>query len=126
MSLLPSDDCRYLNDHGVAYREASDGGNKGVVLVDFKLPEHKFQVSAAEILILLPTGYPDGPPDMFYALPWLELASGGGYPYRADRSCQFEGMNWQRWSRHSSEWRPGTDGIWTMVQRVNRALREAA
>ena len=126
MSLLPSDDRQFLDDHGLAYREVSDSGHKGVVLVDFKLPEIKFQVSAADILILLPPGYPDAPPDMFYALPWLELASGGGYPNRANKSWQLDGENWQRWSRHSSEWRAGTDGIWTMVQRVNRALREAA
>ena len=126
MSLLPYDDRQYLDDHGLVYREASDGGHKGVVLVDFKLPEHKFQVSAADILILLPPGYPDAPPDMFFALPWLELASGGGYPHRADKSCAFEGANWQRWSRHSSEWRAGTDAIWTMVWRVKRALREVA
>ena len=126
MSLLPSDDRQYLEDHDLAYREVSDGGHKGVVLVDFPLPEHKFQVAAANILILLPAGYPDAPPDMFYALPWLELAPGGGYPNKANKSWQLDGENWQRWSRHSSEWRAGTDGIWTMVQRVNRALREAA
>ena len=126
MSLLPSDDRGYLDSHGLAYREVSDGGHKGVVLVDYKLPDCKFHVATAEILILLPPGYPDTPPDMFYALPWLQLAPGGGYPNRADQSWQFEGQDWQRWSRHSSEWRAGTDGIWTMVQRVNRALREAS
>ena len=125
MSLLPSDDRRYLNDHEYAYREVVDGGNKGVVLTDFKLPEDKFQVPTADILILLPPGYPDAPPDMFYALPWLQLGSTSQYPRRANKSVAFEGQNWQRWSRHSTEWRPGTDGIGTMIQRVNRALREA-
>ena len=126
MSLLPSDDRRYLGDCGIAYREVSNRGNKGIVLIDFKLPVSKFQVPTAEILILLPPGYPDASPDMFYVLPWLELASGGGYPCKADQPWQFEGENWQRWSRHNSEWRAGTDGFRTMVLRVRRALWEAA
>ena len=46
-------------------REVSDGGHKGIVLCDYKLPENKFQVDTARILILLPTGYPDSPPDIF-------------------------------------------------------------
>ena len=126
MSFLPSDDRQYLDDHNFVYREISDGGQKGIILSDFAVPECKFQVQNVDVLILLPQGYPDVPPDMFYTLPWLQLASSGRYPDRADQPMTFNSDNWQRWSRHSSEWRTGTDGIRTMIQRVERALRETA
>ena len=124
MSFLPSDDRQYLNDHKFAYHEITDGSQKAIILSDFGLPECKFQVQKASVLILLPPGYPDVPPDMFHTLPWLQLTSSGQYPYRADQPVKFNGESWQRWSRHSGEWRPGTDGIRTMIQRVEHALRE--
>ncbi len=124
MSFLPSDDRQYLDDHKFAYQEVEDGSQKAIILSSFGLPECKFQVPEARVLILLPQGYPDAPPDMFYTLPWLQLASSGQYPHRADQSVTFNGEGWQRWSRHSGEWRPGTDGIRTMIQRVEHALRE--
>jgi len=44
----------------------------------------------------------------------------------ANVAQSFAGQNWQRWSRHNSEWRPGIDGIWTMLKRVEDALERAA
>ena len=126
MAFLPSKCRRYLIDRAVAFEEIEDGGQKGVVLRDVSMPAGRFDISAADILILLPSGYPDNPPDMFYARPWLKLASSNGYPKAADQSFGFAAQNWQRWSRHNSTWRPGVDGIWTMLKRVEMALAEAA
>lgn len=126
MSFLPSADRRYLEERGLTFREVTDGGRMGVVLPGFTLPEAKYQVGAADILILLPRGYPDAAPDMFYALPWLSLVGRNRYPNRADQPQKFDGQKWQRWSRHNESWRPGIDGIWTMVKRIEQALQEAA
>ena len=78
------------------------------------------------MLILLPKGYPDVAPDMFYLTPWVKLIPSNTYPNKADRALNFAGQNWQRWSRHNKEWRPGVDGIWTMLKRVEDALEKAA
>lgn len=126
MSLLPSADRRYLAGRGLAYREVTDGAQRGVILTGFILPAAKYQVDAASILILLPNGYPDVAPDMFYALPWLQLVPAQRYPNAADQPVQFEGHRWQRWSRHNTSWRPGVDGLSTMLKRVEQALLEAA
>lgn len=126
MAVLPTKCRRYLIDRAVVFEEVEDGGQKGVVLRGVALPARRFDVSAADILILLPAGYPDNPPDMFYARPWLKLASSNGFPKAADQSLGFAGQSWQRWSRHSNTWRPGVDGIWTMLKRVETALAEAA
>ena len=126
MSFLPSSDREYLQSKGFTFHEVVDGRNKGVVFPAFKLPPNKYDVLQAEMLILLPSGYPDVPPDMFYLQPWAKLTAHSRYPKAADHAFNFNGLSWQRWSRHNNEWRRGVDGIWTMLKRVEHALEVAA
>jgi hypothetical protein len=126
MAVLSMKCRRYLTERGIAFEEVEDGGAKAVILRGFALPPGRFDVPAADILILLPAGYPDNPPDMFYALPWLRLVPANQYPKAADHPVSFAGQNWQRWSRHNNAWRAGVDGIWTMLKRIETALKEAA
>ena len=126
MAVLPLKCRRYLIERGIRFDEVEIGGQKAVILRGVILPTGRFDVAAADILILLPAGYPDSPPDMFYALPWLRLSARRTYPRAADQPYAFAGQNWQRWSRHNDAWRPGVDGIWTMVKRIDAALAEAA
>ena len=124
-AVLPSGDREYLISHSYRFDEITEGNQRGVVIKDHGLPNPNLSAGHADVLILLPNGYPDVPPDMFYCLPWLKLAESDRYPERADNPFQFAGHSWQRWSRHNQEWRPGKDGIWTMLRRVDRALAEA-
>ena len=126
MSVLPMKCRRYLIKRGICFEEHEEGSQKGVILKAFVLPTGRFDAPSADILVLLPSGYPDTPPDMFYAIPWLKLASSNSYPNRANRSFEFSGRKWQRWSRHNNEWRAGVDGIWTMIKRIETALEQAA
>lgn len=126
MSILPAKDLEYLQAKRIEFEEHEENRQKVIILKGRPLPEGRFDVQQADVLILLPPGYPDAPPDMFYLLPWVKLVNGGGYPRKADRPFPFKGQSWQRWSRHSKEWRPGADGIWTMLKRVEFALQEAA
>ncbi|MDJ0799087.1 MAG: E2/UBC family protein [Calothrix sp. MO_167.B12] len=126
MSFLPSNDRQYLDNKCLHFEEAEDGRQKGVILRGFHLPPERFDTKQADILILLPSGYPDVPPDMFYLLPWIKLVQGAKYPKAANQPFLFKGQKWQRWSRHNREWRPGTDGIWTMIKRIENALEVAA
>jgi hypothetical protein len=126
MGFLPAADAAYLAEKRISYEEVQDGAQKGIVLRSYGLPSARFDAGAADILILLPRGYPDVPPDMFYLLPWVRLKAGNRYPKAADQAFTFRGNNWQRWSRHNPEWRPGVDGIWTMLNRIDNALEVAA
>lgn len=126
MSFLPSADVAHLQSKAIAYKEVEQSGQKGIILVSYSLPAARFDVVKADILIVLPPGYPDVAPDMFYLLPWVRLAAENRYPSRADQPFGFGGQNWQRWSRHNPEWRPGIDGIWTMLKRIDTALQIAA
>ncbi|UXT60618.1 hypothetical protein FY134_23160 (plasmid) [Agrobacterium fabrum] len=125
-AVLPPEDRTYLQEQGIAFEEVADGVSKAVVLKGWSLPAARFDVGAADILIMLPPAYPDCAPDMFYLMPWVRLAASHRYPNAADQPHAFGGKTWQRWSRHNNAWRPGIDGIWTMVRRIERALEIAA
>ena len=125
MSVLPSKCRKYLVERGIAFEEVSLA-EKGIILRGYPIPKGRFNEEKADILVVLPNGYPDVRPDMFYALPWLRLANGNQYPKAADQPYDFNGQRWQRWSRHQDQWRPGTDGIWTMLRRIDAALEVAA
>jgi hypothetical protein len=125
MRCLPSQDRRYLTDRGACYEEVLDGSQQGVIIRGYALPPGQFDVAQTDVLILLPPGYPDAAPDMFYLLPWVRLAQHQRYPHAADQPFSFHRQIWQRWSRHNTDWRPGVDGIWTMLQRVAHALEVA-
>jgi hypothetical protein len=125
MAVLPIKDRRYLTERNLRFEEV-EGTQKAVVLRGFELPSERFDAANADFLILLPAAYPDCAPDMFFALPWLRLAGSGSFPRAADVAHAFGGQSWQRWSRHSDAWRPGVDGIWTMIKRLETALAVAA
>lgn len=126
MSFLPPKDREYLVGKGISFEEHEDGGQKAIILKQHRLPDGRFDANKADILILLPSGYPDAAPDMFHLLPWVKLSNSNRYPRAADQPVSFKGECWQRWSRHSAEWRPGADGIWTMIKRVEQAIEAAA
>lgn len=125
MAVLPIRDRNYLIERGVAFEEV-DGNEKGVIFRDYTLPAGRFDQPKADILVLLPPGYPDVRPDMFFAIPWIKLSRSAQYPRAADQPHDFQGRRWQRWSRHNDQWRPGVDGIWTMLRRIDTALEAAA
>jgi hypothetical protein len=95
------------------------------VIHGITLPQGKFDAAAVDVLVLLPPGFPDAGPDMFYTLPWVRLLPGGQYPKAADQPYDFQSKKWQRWSRHSSEWRPGRDGIHTVIKRIHHSFEAA-
>lgn len=126
MSFLPLADQKYLVEKGIVFEEVQDGGQKGVVFRKHPLPPGRFDAIEADVLVLMPPGYPDVAPDMFYLMPWIKLVQGNRYPKAADQPLNFGGSRWQRWSRHNTEWRASIDGIWTMIKRIDNAIKEAA
>ena len=125
MTALPMRCHAYVQSRGHDVVAVEENGQKGIVFRNFLLPPGRFERATADILIFLPSGYPDAAPDMFYADPWLRLTPSGQCPRAADVSAAFVGKDWQRWSRHNTSWRPGVDGIWTMLKRIETALTEA-
>ena len=62
---LPQGDQRYLSEQGYRYELAYEAGQTAIILRAVDLPKGRYDVELADILIMLPPGYPDAPPDMF-------------------------------------------------------------
>ncbi|MCY4191632.1 MAG: multiubiquitin domain-containing protein, partial [Rhodospirillaceae bacterium] len=77
---LPSKDQAFLASHGFDFDVVVEGGNTGTILKSVTLPADRFSHETADVLILLPKGYPDCSPDMFYVSPKLTLAGTGQVP----------------------------------------------
>jgi hypothetical protein len=125
-TFLPGRDRAYLASKAIKYEEVTSGSQRGVVFRQYPLPNGVFDAGFADILVLIPPGYSDTPPDMFHLMPWVRIAGRNAFPRAADQAVGFNGQSWQRWSRHNPEWRPGVDGIWTMLKRIDHALKVAA
>jgi hypothetical protein len=124
---VPMKDRAYLESKGFQYKEINDGARNGLIINNFPINEEKFKIKEASLLIILPNGYSDVAPDMFYFSPDLKLANSNTYPAAADVFENYFGVNWQRWSRHfdGNNWRSGIDGIESYIQRVITALKAA-
>jgi len=127
MTFLPESDRAYLSEKALNYREVTDNGQKGLILCDYVLPTKKFDRDNADLLILLPQGYSDIQPDMFYLYPGIFLMPDKSPVTKTQVNITFEKKEWQRWSRHSpkNDWRPGIDGIHTYLKKIDAALNNA-
>ncbi len=122
---LPLKDQEYLEAKGLQYSQVQESGKNGLILQNYHLPNNKYHVNFSSLLIFMPAGYSDVPPDMFYTYPALILLN-GGTPMATTTGLSFYGFNWQQWSRHlnNGDWRAGIDGVWSYLNKVNEALRK--
>lgn len=110
---LPEEDMEWLEARGGPFELVLEGGVMRVVLYDFALPAGYTMNSVAAHVRVEP-GYPDVQIDMAWFSPALVLVSGRGIA--AISQEQFDGKQWQRWSRHRTSvnpWRPGIDNLAT-------------
>jgi hypothetical protein len=114
--LLPESDREFLDEKGYAYDVQQGGGDVYVLIMEFNLPE-AYSPRCCTLLLKLPAGYPNANPDMFWTAPTIQLACGGA-PVAAQVVEILMGQAWQRWSRHTSSWRPGIDNIQTKLRAV--------
>ena len=124
-SFLPQKDRRYLADQEIAFEEVEANGQKAIILRSYPLPTGQFDHEVADVLFMMPPTWPDTGTDMFYLFPWVKVSRTGAYAEAADQPHVFGELTWQRWSRHNPDWRRGLDGIWTVLRRLDAALRNA-
>jgi hypothetical protein len=119
--LLPEADRDYLSASGYDFTVERVGENVHVVLKDFALPRYNPQ--SADLLVIVPSGYPNVKLDMFWTYPDVSLPA-GGFPFKGDVHEAFGQRKWQRWSRHIADgkWRPGTDNLKTYMATVKTEL----
>lgn len=113
--LLP-EDIEYLDaNHSGRWQKLIEGNSKyGLLIEGFGIPAG-FVQSVADLLILIPAGYPASPLDMFYVSPPLKQTNGA--EAKALSIEEHFGRQWQRWSRHY-EWMPGEDDLTRHIEYV--------
>ena len=74
-------------------------------------------------MLLIPSGYPTSPIDMFYFRPPILRIDGGEIASLADET--HFGRIWQRWSRHylPDQWRDGVDNVATHIAFIENVLK---
>ena len=129
MALLLPDDYAHLNGQGVTHTE--DEAQRFFVLRNFPLTAGLFQQTCVDVLIQIPSAYPDQGIDMYWTSPRLQLTSGAAIAATSDHGANenvvWNGHEYCRWSRHweqypDTKWRPGTDAVHTILQRIRWCL----
>lgn len=121
---LPSDDEEYLNARSLSWETVISNRVQRVIVYDFPVPPG-YDRNNVDLNLRIQTGYPDTQIDMVYFHP--PLARSDGRPIKAVSTEQFDGKQWQQWSRHRSAanpWRPGIDCIATHLSLVEEWLKK--
>lgn len=123
---LPEADALFLTSREMAYDVQSESNMTCVVLRDWPLPQG-YDHATADLLLRLPAGFPDVPPDMWWFCPGIKLVNGPPIPATEVIESHL-GRNWQRWSRHfnSGQWKPGIDGLESFLALIGRELHRWA
>ena len=123
--LLPAADVEHLRHRGLRFHAVIEGNFVALVIYDYPLPVG-YDHDKVDLLIMLPApGWPDVKADMWWTLPWVKVSKTNALPDGAATKQPFGGEIWQRWSRHSSKWRPGIDGLATFLGQVNTEFLKA-
>ncbi|MCY4005814.1 MAG: hypothetical protein OXE84_03160 [Rhodobacteraceae bacterium] len=120
---MPPEDVEYLDAHFPSrWRPLSEGSGKHALLIEgFEVPDG-FAQATADLMVLVPLGYPGIGLDMFYFDPPLSKLNGKD-PGALVPEEHF-GRIWQRWSRHY-EWVVGEDDLYRHIEYVRNELERA-
>jgi hypothetical protein len=121
--MLVAADKEYLDQLGLLYDIIVEGGFVCVVIKGWPLPDG-YVPDAVDLLLRLPPGFPDAPPDMYWCDPPVRLAASGTFPPAAEQMENYLGRTWQRFSRHltAGAWHPGRDNLASYVALIRRGL----
>jgi len=119
--LLPEIDREFLEEKGYVYRVIPAASGLEVVIENFDLAP-AYSPSRADLMIILPAGYPNATLDMFWTYPDVKLRN-GNWPERCEHHEIHNERNWQRWSRHFVQpWRPGSDTLRTFITSIRQEI----
>lgn len=123
--MLPQDE-EFLQRRNLLYDVIPEQGMVCLVIKDYSLPVG-YSPDTSDLLIRLPPGFPDVPPDMFWFDPPVRLEVTGAFPVAADLMESYLGRTWQRFSRHLQPgvWRSAQDGLESYLSLIRLALRQS-
>ena len=119
--LLPELDREFLAEKEYSYTLAKVGGEVHIIIQEFDFPA-AYAPRKADLLIVLPAGYPNAHPDMFWTYPDVKLIN-GNWPVNSDQHMVYGDRSWQRWSRHyQGKWRSGIDDLRSYLAAVRTEI----
>lgn len=101
-----------------------------VVVEDVQLPD-EYNRDGTDVLVFIPSGYPETPPDNFFVPNGLQLSNGGQIDNFSKNHQTHEGGQWDRFSWHEEAgWSPSKDvedgsNLLTFMGTVEDRLEEA-
>jgi Prokaryotic E2 family E len=123
--VLSEGDEAYLSSRGFEYEVFPEGQMFSLIIRGFELPDG-YEPRIIDLLLRLPSGFPDAAPDMYWAFPIVSYQGGGEPPASSDR-LDYGGRVWQRFSRHLAlAWRPGIDNLQTYLRLIRTDLEKGA
>lgn len=122
--MLNEGDKAFLEQLGLDHEVVSEGQMFSLIIRGFRLPDG-YEPAVVDLLLRLPSGFPDAAPDMWWTAPAVSYV-GGGTPPATEVRQEFVGRTWQRWSRHLAiAWRPGIDNLQTYLRLIRTDLERA-
>lgn len=120
--MLSEEDHAWLKERNFTYETSLDpSGLTNLIIKGYRLPDG-FDHEDVDLLVRLPSGFPDAAPDMFWVDPTIKLRKTGATAPASEQYEKHAGRNWQRFSRHLNPgaWRPGVDSLqsWIIAIRV--------
>ena len=98
-----------------------------IVLHGYQLPAGLAPTSI-DLLLRLPSQFPDAAHDMFWAIPDVTRVRTGGRPPNTDVHETHVGRTWQRFSRHlpPGTWQVGVDRLPSWLATISKSLQRDA
>lgn len=128
--MLREIDKKFLDAAGYRYSTYSEGANTLVVIENYELPVG-YDPETVELLLIVPSTYPDGQLDMWWVYPHVVFARSRAQPVNAQVQQAFAGYTpepgrqWQRFSRHP-KWRPGVDSLTSYLRAIRSTMEHEA
>jgi hypothetical protein len=128
--MLSAEDAEYLRQEGLRFETFKQGELTLLVIFDYMLPAG-YRPAAVDLLIQLPSLYPDAGLDMWWVFPHVVYAQSEAPPAATQCHESFEGFAleparaWQRFSRHP-QWRAGVDDVRSYLRTLRFVLADEA
>ena len=116
-------DQQWLTDQGFEFEVVDESGWTNLIFKDYVLPPG-FDRERSDLLVRLPPGFPDAPPDMFWVDPPIRLSRNQAFAQASEAIESHVGRSWQRFSRHlqAGAWRPGIDSLESWIKAIRLLL----
>ena len=124
-AMLRPVDQAYLDENNFVWDAVIETGMVCVTIKEYPLAAG-LTPAVNDLLVRLPSGFPDVGPDMFWFAEPVTRVDGAEIPAIQVIEVHLD-RSWQRWSRHiGARWRPGVDDLRSYLVYVAACIHAAA